>query len=120
MMSPKYKELIDNLTEKTSEGKIKWERTSQKCRFQVTIGDQIVFVYSAADEPPTFWTFDVGAPKAEFVIRGVNGEESDSLKAYSRTDLLYSELQPLYQAAKSSATEIDKKIDGLLTSLDKL
>ncbi len=120
MVSPKYKTLFSNLIDKTQQGKVDWKRTSQLGRFQLQLGEQLITIYSSVDENPDFWKIDFGEPKAEFSIIDKNGREVDSVKSFSVGDAVYTELQPLYQVAKSSANNIDETIDNLLTSLEDL
>lgn len=120
MLSPKYKELITNLINKTNERKVKWEPTSQIGRFELSLGNQLVSVYSSADEDSGFWMTPFGSPKAEFAIKDSKGREIDSLRTFQINDPLYKDLQPLYAVAKSSANNIDETIDSLLSSLNGL
>lgn len=120
MLSPKYKELFENLINKTNEGKVKWQRTSQLGRFILNLGGQQISVYSSVDEDPDFWEMPGSSRKAEFMIKDKNGRDIDSLKTFNVGDAVYNDIQPLYVAAKSSANDIDKTIESLISSLSDL
>lgn len=62
----------------------------------------------------------MSSKKAEFLIKDKTGRDIDSLKTFQVEDSVYNDIQPLYIAAKSSANDIDKTLDGIITSLSSL
>ena len=66
-----------------------------------------------------FLGIDLDNPKVEFLIIDKDDTPTDSIRFYNKDDV-FKDLQPLYQVAKASATNLQEKLNNLQNSLDSL
>ena len=114
MITKEYRELIDKIIERTNEGKIKWETTSDSLKFLCKIGDRTVVVYSYVyNFNPTGMDLNC----ISFEILDFFGEKIDGIYV-DESELDFAKMTDLYDMARRNALRIDQTIRDLLDALE--
>jgi hypothetical protein len=115
---PDFAPLINQLIEKSRAGKLKWQPTANRKDFVVSVGGNTSFrlsEYEAEDEDQ--W----GQPSIiEFAKLTLLDEEGQPLWDVYQRDVPGGLLRDLYNLARRIANNVDERVAGALSALEKL
>lgn len=114
MITKEYRELIDKIIERTYDGKIKWETTSDRNKYLCKIGDKTIIVRS--------YTYNDNAELIDtqcisFEILDILGEKIDGIYI-DENESDFIKMTSLYDMARRNALNIDRTIRDLLDALE--
>ena len=109
MIPEDYMPLVRTLQEMTDSKECKWETTSDKEKFLLTIEDESITVFH-------FLSFPEDEPTIGFEILNDYGEREDAFFV-SQEDIDYDRMWNLYWSARRIAMKIQDRVSGLMTKL---
>lgn len=114
MITKEYRELIDKIILRTSEGKIKWETTSDKNKFLCRISLKTIVVHSYVYYNQES---DSNLQSISFEILDLMGEKIDGIYV-DESEPDYIKMTDLYDMTRRNALNIDRTIRDLLDALE--
>jgi|SRR5580692_8787694 hypothetical protein len=116
MNDPKALKLFQEILDKTSAGRLKWESTASETAYSAVLpGGFSVTIWEFVD---TDWKPPSIEDKIALVLRGMEG---DLLRITTDIDgVTWEDLHKLYELAKRQALALDAKVDKLLGELAKM
>lgn len=118
MITNQHDQIISNLLQATSEGKLNWEESKVKNEFFTVVGDYSISIFKLLDDGAFQMIFpDTVCAKMSFI--DAKGETFDNITVISTKGADYQRLSQLHEAAKRSATGADKKLNEILSILKK-
>ena len=108
MANERFMQLIKELYQATLDGRTRWEETAREDVFRVGLGEGLVRIQSGMDDENTL--------RVDVYLLNNQGRVVDEIRAWENSKD-YSLLLDLYQKARSSALNIDKVVDSMLSDL---
>ena len=113
MIPTEYRPLVEALSKKTKENRLKWEPTSRDSQFQTIIGHNYIVIYS-------FDNYEEGCLNIRVDILDSFGDKIDQFTSDENDFSDYMLLENLYSSARRNALRIDETINDLMQNLDNL
>ena len=108
MANERFMQLINELYQATLSGRVRWEETTKEGVFRIGLGDGLVRIHSGLDDQGDF--------RVSVYLLNNQGRVVDELST-SESGQHYGMLVDLYNQARSSALNLDKVVDSMLTDL---
>ncbi|MDE6649574.1 MAG: hypothetical protein K2K45_06570 [Muribaculaceae bacterium] len=118
MITNKHEQIISDLLQATSEGKIEWQASQVENEFYTMVGDYRISIYKLLDDG----AFQVVFPDtvcAEMSFIDSNGDTFDHISTTTTKSADYQRLSQLHDAARRSSTGADKKLNDIISILQK-
>ncbi|MDD5421977.1 MAG: hypothetical protein PHT32_00940 [Candidatus Omnitrophica bacterium] len=110
MIPENYKSIIRKLFEKTNEGKVVWQSTSDDNTFIVEIGDFTLKIWDGRDD-------EIDEPFVGFTLLNSKGKQIDNFWA-DKGSKDYDSSYALYASARRKALKIDDAINSIAKKLE--
>jgi hypothetical protein len=108
MANERFIELINELYQATLDGRVRWEETTKEGVFRVGLGDGLVRIHSGLDDQNDFYVSVYLLNNQGRVVDELSNSEGGRHSGM---------LLDLYNRARSSALNIDKVVDSMLSDL---
>lgn len=115
MISTQHKEIFRLLIEKTVSGKLKWQKTSLTDKYVIQLLGYDVSISCVNKDGDI--TSALMPEKASVEFLDVTGNAFDTITAYDFASEEYREIAKLYEVARRSALDIDRKLSDILGQL---
>ncbi len=116
-MQKKHYDFLVLLNDRTEQGRVKWEKTSEPAVFQAVVSDYSVHIFMRQSRTDSI---DEDVVLSVFNDDGELIEEIDDVAVGEYIEKSYKYMKNLYEMARSSAMGVDSALSNMIDKLSTL
>ncbi len=112
-----YRRLVDDIRDRSREGKISWSPSSYSGTYQATLGKGVIMISRDVSDDDNY-PADYTPPMVSLSFLNERGETFNSINCYTTHDELYDDLMAIYEAANNNYMKIDETLKSMIDDLN--